>query len=196
MDISDKKILELLESRSEQSIEYIAEKYGSLCASISYNILRSKSDSEEVTNDTYMKLWNSIPPEKPRNLCAYIAKAVRNISIDKLRYNTRSKRYGETDALLSELEECIPAADNTEKEADNNELKSILNCFIGTLDERTRKIFILRYFAGYSISDISEKAALTETNVTSILERTRKKLRKYLSENGITIQKGKNYEQQ
>ena len=138
MDISDKKNLELLESRSEQSLKYLADKYGGLCASISYNMLRSKSDSEEVTNDTYMKLWNSIPPEKPRNLCA-IAKTVRNISLDKLRYNTRSKRCGETDALLSELEECIPASDNTEKEADNNELKNILNSFIGILDERTAK---------------------------------------------------------
>ena len=137
-----------------------------------------------------MKVWNTIPPEKPRSLCAYVAKIVRNLSLDKLRYNTRSKRYGETDALLSELEECIPATDNTERSAENNELKNTLNSFIGTLDERTRKIFVLRYFACYSIADISQRLALTETNITSILNRTRTKLRKCLSDKEVYIQKG------
>ena len=89
MDISDKKITTLLESRSEQALKLLSEKYGGLCSSISYNVLGNRSDSEEVTNDTYMKVWNTIPPEKPRSLCAYVAKIVRNLSLDKLRYNTR-----------------------------------------------------------------------------------------------------------
>ena len=171
MDISDKKITTLLESRSEQALKLLSEKYGGLCSSISYNVLGNRSDSEEVTNDTYMKVWNTIPPEKPRSLCAYVAKIVRNLSLDKLRYNTRSKRCGETDALLSELE-------------------SVLNTFLAQLDERTRKIFVLRYFACYSIADISERLAITETNTTSILNRTRTKLRKYLSDKDVYIQKG------
>lgn len=190
MDISDKKITELLETRNEQSLRFIADKYGGLCSSISYNIIGNKSDSDEITNDTYMKVWNTIPPKKPRNLCAYIAKIVRNLSLDKLRYNTRSRRSGETDALLSELEECIPSNDSTEKTVDNNELKSALNAFIAELDERTRKIFVLRYFACYSIADISQKLAVTETNTTSILNRTRIKLRKYLSDKDVFFQKG------
>lgn len=190
MNISDKKITTLLESRSELALKLLSEKYGGLCSSISYNVLGSRSDSEEVTNDTYMKVWNTIPPEKPRSLCAYVAKIVRNLSLDKLRYNTRSKRCGETDALLSELEECIPATDNTEKSAENNELKSVLNTFLAQLDECTRKIFVLRYFACYSIADISERLAITETNTTSILNRTRTKLRKYLSDKDVYIQKG------
>ena len=187
---ADKNITTLLESRNEQALKLLSEKYGGLCSSISYNVLGNRSDSEEVTNDTYMKVWNTIPPEKPRSLCAYVAKIVRNLSLDKLRYNNRSKRCGETDALLSELEECIPATDNTEKSAENNELKSVLNTFLAQLDERTRKIFVLRYFACYSIADISERLAITETNTTSILNRTRTKLRKYLSDKDVYIQKG------
>ena len=88
MNISDKNITTLLESRNEQALKLLSEKYGGLCSSISYNVLGNRSDSEEVTNDTYMKVWNTIPPEKPRSLCAYVAKIVRNLSLDKLRYNT------------------------------------------------------------------------------------------------------------
>lgn len=75
MNISDKNITTLLESRNEQALKLLSEKYGGLCSSISYNVLGNRSDSEEVTNDTYMKVWNTIPPEKPRSLCAYVAKA-------------------------------------------------------------------------------------------------------------------------
>lgn len=92
MNISDKNITTLLESRNEQALKLLSEKYGGLCSSISYNVLGNRSDSEEVTNDTYMKVWNTIPPEKPRSLCAYVAKIVRNLSLDKLRYNNRSNR--------------------------------------------------------------------------------------------------------
>ena len=84
MNISDKNITTLLESRNEQALKLLSEKYGGLCSSISYNVLGNRSDSEEVTNDTYMKVWNTIPPEKPRSLCAYVAKIVRNLSLDKL----------------------------------------------------------------------------------------------------------------
>lgn len=76
MNISDKNITTLLESRNEQALKLLSEKYGGLCSSISYNVLGNRSDSEEVTNDTYMKVWNTIPPEKPRSLCAYVAKIV------------------------------------------------------------------------------------------------------------------------
>ena len=93
MNISDKNITTLLESRNEQALKLLSEKYGGLCSSISYNVLGNRSDSEEVTNDTYMKVWNTIPPEKPRSLCAYVAKIVRNLSLDKLRYNANHRRW-------------------------------------------------------------------------------------------------------
>ena len=60
MNISDKNITTLLESRNEQALKLLSEKYGGLCSSISYNVLGNRSDSEEVTNDTYMKVWNTI----------------------------------------------------------------------------------------------------------------------------------------
>ena len=186
MDNTDIRIIELFTSRSKEAVSALSKKYEKLCKSISYNILRNKEDAEECVNDTYLKVWDSIPPAKPDNLTAYVCRIARNISLDKLRYNLRSKRNGNTDALLSELSECIPSMDNVEESADDT-LKNAITDFLDGLSDRDRKIFIRRYFFCDDVKSISKKLGVTETNVTTILNRTRNNLKKYLSDNGIAV---------
>ena len=61
----DHEIIELYWARNESAITATAEKYGSYCHTIAYNILRNKEDAEECANDTYLGAWNSIPPQRP-----------------------------------------------------------------------------------------------------------------------------------
>lgn len=186
MDITDIRIIELFTSRSKEAVSALSEKYEKLCRSISYNILKNKEDAEECVNDTYLKVWDSIPPAKPDNLMAYVCRIARNISLDKLRYNLRSKRNGSTDALLSELSECIPSMDNVEESADDT-LKNAITDFLDGLSDRDRNIFVRRYFFCDDVKSISKRLGVTETNVTTILNRTRNNLKKYLSDNGIAV---------
>ena len=186
MEVSDISIIELFNSRSEKAVSALAEKYGKLCKGISFNILSNKEDSEECVNDTYLKVWNSIPPTKPDNLMAYVCRVARNIALDKLRYNLRGKRSGKTDTLLSELSECIPSRENVEESADDT-LKSAINTFLCSLSERDRKIFVRRYFFCDDIKSIAKLCEISETNVTTVLNRTRNNLKKYLSDNGIAV---------
>lgn len=186
MDITDIRIIELFTNRSKEAVSALSKKYEKLCRSISYNILRNREDAEECVNDTYLKVWDSIPPAKPDNLMAYVCRIARNISLDKLRYNLRSKRNGNTDALLSELSECIPSTDNVEESADDT-LKNAITDFLDGLSDRDRNIFVRRYFFCDDVKSISKKLGVTETNVTTILNRTRNNLKKYLSDNGIAV---------
>lgn len=186
MDNTDIRIIELFTSRSKEAVSALSKKYEKLCRSISYNILRNKEDAEECVNDTYLKVWDSIPPAKPDNLMAYVCRIARNISLDKLRYNLRSKRNGSTDALLSELSECIPSMDNVEESADDT-LKNAITDFLDGLSDRDRNIFVRRYFFCDNVKSISKRLGVTETNVTTILNRTRNNLKKYLSDNGIAV---------
>ena len=186
MDITDIRIIELFTSRSKEAVSALSKKYEKLCKSISYNILRNREDAEECVNDTYLKVWDSIPPAKPDNLMAYVCRIARNISLDKLRYNLRSKRNGSTDALLSELSECIPSTDNVEESADDT-LKNAITDFLDGLSDRDRNIFVRRYFFCDDVKSISKRLGITETNVTTILNRTRNNLKKYLSDNGIAV---------
>lgn len=78
--MNDQKIIELFWERHESAISVTAEKYGKYCHTIAYNILFNHFDAEECVNDTYLGAWNSIPPQKPGNLTAFLGKIVRNLA--------------------------------------------------------------------------------------------------------------------
>lgn len=90
--MEDEKIVQLYWDRDERAIPETAAKYGSYCTSIAQNILGSAEDAEECVNDTYISAWNSIPPYRPGNLCTFLGKLTRNLSLNRYRYNTARKR--------------------------------------------------------------------------------------------------------
>jgi RNA polymerase sigma-70 factor (ECF subfamily) len=77
--VEDTKIIELFWERSENAISEADAKYGKYCYAIAYNILYSEPDSEECVNDTYLRAWETVPPEKPNALSAYLGR-IREIS--------------------------------------------------------------------------------------------------------------------
>ncbi len=75
---NDAQILELFEHRSEETISAETLQYGGLCRQIAMNILGNAEDAEECVNDTWLAVWNRIPPEQPRSLTAYICRIAFN----------------------------------------------------------------------------------------------------------------------
>ena len=67
----DGEIIDLLFARSEQGLEKIQEKYGKCCMQVARNVLGNEQDAEECVNDTLVKIWESIPPNRPGSLLAY-----------------------------------------------------------------------------------------------------------------------------
>ena len=65
--MGDDEILQLFFHRVEYAISAVEEKYGRLCRSVARGILKDERDVEECVNDTCMRAWNAIPPEKPRS---------------------------------------------------------------------------------------------------------------------------------
>lgn len=190
--MEDKNIIELFFKRSENAILETDKKYGKYCRKISYNILFDFNDAEECTNDTYLKLWENIPPNRPNYFLSYISKIIRNISLNLYdKKNTGKRGKGEVPILLDELSECIPSNVYTENEFIKNEdlkmLTKYLNEFLYTLNDKKRIIFIRRYFFAESIKDISYKTGIGENSIKSILFRQRKALKKYLEKEGVIV---------
>ena len=182
--MEDNAIIDLYFKRSEQAITETDTKYGSYCYSIAYNILSNREDSEESVNDTYMTAWNTIPPKHPSFLGAFLGKVTRHISIDRWRKCSAKKRGGgEIILALEELEACADVH-NTESTVEQKELTRVLNQFLASLPETQRNIFLCRYWYLDSIPVISEYSGFTQSKVTSMLHRTRGKLRKLLHEEG------------
>ncbi|MBQ7810085.1 MAG: sigma-70 family RNA polymerase sigma factor [Clostridia bacterium] len=184
--MEDAKIIELFFSRSEEAITETASKYGKLCFSISGNILGNNEDSEECVNDTYLALWNCIPPQKPSNLMAFISKIVRNLSLKKLDYNLAKKRDSSVTHSLSELEEILPDKAISNKFSDD-EIGRILSNFLKNEKADSRNVFIRKYWYFDSVEDISKRYKFSESKVKSMLFHTRNRLKKYLIKEGVRI---------
>ena len=184
----DEKIIELYWKRDETAIQETAQKYEKYLIKIAYNILNDTEDSRESVNDTYLKAWNSMPPNKPTVLKTYLGKITRQISIDIFRAKNRQKRGNSQYALsLDELAECVPDGMNTHQEIELKLLGQIISEFLYTLPEQTRFIFVCRYYFCDSIKSISAYYNLSESKVKNTLFRTRKALKNHLESEGFFI---------
>ena len=179
--MEDKKIIELYFARDEQAILQTAARYGKLCQQIATHILGNRSDAEECVNDAYLKLWNSIPPARPRSLSAFISRITRNIAIDRYR-SLHSKRYNrDMEVALEELAEITPA--DTSQEV----LTELVQVFLRSLEDTDRRLFLGRYWHGAAVKDLAAGSGLSPNAVTKRLAKTRERLRVYLSERGYSL---------
>lgn len=179
--MDDKQIIRLFFERSEQAITELSQKYGALCLQLSDNILNDHQDAEECVNDAYLGAWNSIPPQTPDPLRAYICRIVRNHSLKKLRANTALKRGSQFEVSLSELEDCISGSSLDEQLA-VSELTAQINAFLSALPRDDRVMFVKRYWFSESLSEIADTFAITENNASVRLSRIRGKLHQHLKE--------------
>ena len=179
--MEDQRIVELYWERSEQALRETQAKYANYCYAIAYNILGNREDSEESLNDTYLEAWNSMPPHRPTFLSTFLGKITRRISIDKLRHRNAEKRGGGNLTLaLEELEDCLSARDDLQKELEIQILADAINRFLESLSDTERRVFLCRYWYVDSIESISEQFGFGQSKVKSMLRRTREKLKKQL----------------
>lgn len=184
--MDDQKIVDLYWQRSEKAIEETDSKYGGYCFSIAYNVLANKEDAEESVSDTYMAAWNELPPHRPSILAAFLGKITRNISISRWRSRSAYKRGGgEIVLALEELEECVADSQNVEENYIRREAAAVFNRFLDALPDAERRIFLRRYWCLDPIADIAANFGFSQSKVTSILYRTRVKLRVQLEKEGF-----------
>ena len=181
--MDDKTIIELFFERDEAALTEVKDKYGKLCYKISGNILKSEEDIEECISDAYFALWNSIPPENPSHLPSYICRILKNLCLNKAKYNSAEKRRDSFTLSLEELSECLSDS-GAEQEINSSELGDAISRFLQTQKRTSRIVFIRRYWYSDSVRDIALRYGMNEITVRSLLHRTRKKLKDFLMKEG------------
>ena len=145
-------------------------------------------DCKESVNDTYLRAWNSMPPNRPDILSAYLAKITRRLSIDIFRKRHSQKRLGSQYAdSLSELEESLSGGDSTRQTVDVHLLAEAINRYLRSLSPETRNIFICRYYFSDSLKDIASYLHISEAKIKSSLFRSRNGLKIFLEKEGFII---------
>ena len=185
-NIADDQIIALYFRRDQQAIAYTEKKYGGLCQSIAKCILGSREDAEECMNDALLTLWDTIPPEKPRSLAAYISVIARNLAINRRLAAHRQKRGGgEFSVALSEIENTLAAPDQLESVLDTIAIGDAIDRFLDDLPAETRVMFVLRYWSDLSIKEIADRCDVGQSKVKMTLLRTRNALKAYLEKEGL-----------
>ncbi len=179
------KIIQLFWGRSENAIHETELKYGKLLKRIAFNIVANFQDSEECVNDTYMTAWNTMPPQKPNSLMAYLGRITRNISINRYHSDHAQKRGG--GLILDELTECVPDDSNIIDSLETNVLTEIIEKWLYSLDTEDRDLFIRKYWFGDSSKSLAKENNVTESVISGKLFRLRNKLKDVLTKEEIYI---------
>ena len=185
--MTDEKIIELFWSRDENAIKETEKKYGELCHFVMSGILTLKEDREECVSDVLLALWNSIPPERPRNLRAYIGTASRNHALNRSRDANAWKRGGGFRIVGEEFLSTLDDGSSLAEDFELNRAGEIMNVVLGTLKKEDRRIFTMRFWLGLSYPEIARQTGLGESRVKTSVSRTKKKLAEQLRKEGITV---------
>lgn len=186
--MTDSEIIELFNQRDERAIKETQTAYGKYCEKIARNILGDEQEARECVNDTLLKAWENIPPERPQSFSAYLATITRNNAILRYRRETAEKRgKSSVPLILDDFAEMIPNDTNIEQTAEHRELIAEINRYLGTLPEINRTVFVLRFFCFEKTHDIAVRIGIRKKAVSAILYRTKKQIRKHLIKEGYSL---------
>lgn len=183
--MDDQSIVELYLQRDENAIKESRNKYEAYCYRIAMNILSVAEDVEECINDTWISVWNRIPPVIPKSLKAFLGKLVRDISLSRYRAVHAKKRYNGMELILDELAECIPSGQDIQESLEQKELSGTVNGWLDSLPQEDRVLFVKRYYYGETVKQLSEMQSCTENQMAQKMMKLRNKLKAHLLSGGV-----------
>ncbi len=157
---------------------------------LALSIVKSREDAEDITQETYLKLWRTLPDSKEITAAKrYIFNTARNTAIDLLR---KKAKQNEADIFVitpeGEFEHDIadtdPASRPDETYWNNVRAQTVREC-ISELPLRMRELITLRDIDELSYSEIAEILGIPEGTVRSGLSRAREKLKKLIISKNI-----------
>ncbi len=186
--LTDEQIIELYWARDEQAIQETDRKYGQYLYRIAHNYLPDRSDCEECQNDTYLGIWNAIPPHRPEKFLVFISKIMRNIAAMKYRDKMRKKRISsEMSVSIEDLEGVLHGEMTPEEEFSASEIGRLINEYLNSLTPQQRFIFIGRFYMSDTLEVIAKELNISVPTVHRETEKIKQGLKTYLERNGVYV---------
>lgn len=170
--ISDENIIRLLKQNNKEGLSLLYDKYAPVLYGVIHRILQNTEASEEVLQDTILKIWNNAEKYDAArgNLLTWIINIARNAAIDRARLKSFNRKSEQIEEISNKLEE---AAINP----DIIGLKELVK----KLNADHQTILELIYFKGYTQSEAAEALEIPIGTVKSRLYAAIGKLREMFS---------------
>lgn len=144
--------------------------------------LKNRQDAEDITQEVFIKLWNSWEHIDRRKVRPWLMQVTHNRCIDYYRKwkNSAAKNIDLDDVLESKYYDM----DNTMMMPDTNqELKELQQTLLDALDQvplKTKSVFLLHYFHGFKLEEVGEIIDVNLNTVKVTLHRGKKSLKTIL----------------
>lgn len=186
--VTDEQIIEMYWQREANAIQETDKKYGHLLLSVAHNILHDSLDCEECKNDTYLGVWNAIPPARPTAFPAFIVQIMRRIAINRYKETMRKKRIpSELTISIEDVENMVHSGSSVEEAYAAEEVGKIIDDYVRTLTDRQRYIFIDRYYLSESVVTIASDLSISAQTVYREIEKIKQGLKNHLERNEIYL---------
>lgn len=183
--------LETVEDSEKEVIKDIYERYGkNVKKYVQMHFPQLCDEADDVVQRvfldviTYRRLFINSPEYKKKNLLSIIT---RNVCIN-LKNKRRNRSMVFTDKKSERYDFFESAADDVDVqyEVEKNDMIEKIKHVLSDMPYPTGDIVLLKYLYGVKNKEIAEIFGLTETNVSSIIHRSLKKIREILrSENYV-----------
>lgn len=179
--MTDKVLLDLLNSDPQRGLEAIIDEYTGLVYAIAYNKLSSvcsKEDVEECVSDIFMMLYEQ---SESIDLTRGSIKGLIAILAKRAAIKRYKKACTQKVKLISLDDEDVPAGDLatgdvTQRAAlENDERLALINA-VKSLGEPDRTIIMSKYFLGLTAKEIAKKVHLSQNAVEKRIARSYIKL--------------------
>lgn len=174
MTINDQYYINLILNGNTNAFHILVDRYKDLVYSLSLRMLKNREEAEEVSQDTFVKVFKSLPRFKgDSKFSTWIYKIAYNTCLDRLKKN--KKFYN--DVPIDEFtEHQVRTIDDALENLEAKEREQAIQDCISLLPNEDGFLLTLYYFEEQSLDDISKVMGLTPNNVKVKLFRSRKKL--------------------
>ncbi|NLW21630.1 MAG: sigma-70 family RNA polymerase sigma factor [Clostridiales bacterium] len=158
---------------SDEQVEQLYLKYGTDVLRVSYFYLGNRQQAEDVTQDVFVRLFETRPVLIPGSEKAWLLKVALNRCRDFWRSSWHKRVL-----LGSRKLDIIPDDDKLDQRLEREALMQAVNA----LPKAEKEVFLLFYYQGLSTQQTAEVLGTPEGTVSSRLSRGRQKLKQFLEE--------------
>ncbi len=172
-------ILKILEG-DIQKFSILVNQYKDLVYTLAFRMCKNKEDAEEVSQDTFIKVYKSLNKFKNESkFSTWVYRIAYNTCLDNLRKN---KRQQQTISINEYTENQLKTLDNALDTMEKEEKKQAIQNCLQLLPSNDSFLLTLYYFEELSLDEISKIINVKPNYVKVKLFRSRKKLTSILKE--------------
>ena len=189
-EFSDEELILAIQKGDKDKFEIIVNRYSSkIFRYLYYRFHFSKSLSEELVQDVFIKVWVNIRSfQENKKFSSWIYMLAHNLSVDWLRKNNNEMKNSITPMSYDDARDFwddIKSKDNIKKITESDFKKTLLGKLLDELWEKYREAMILYYFEEKNYEEIATIMWSNKNTIWSLISRAKKKLREIVEKDDL-----------